>query len=250
LNASAALEHGTTGLWYGRIIEFIGTHARSETRAQLLCDLSDELLYNLKWLESHGEPVRGVAPKELEVKEEITGVGDLGESGGEVALFQFDIRPVSANSVNRMLRHMEFNREDLLTLCEHLGSEQMRLVPPGKGRSIEGILAHICNAEEFYISRMGADADRLYETRLGMPVAEADEIPVFERLRVVRAACVGTLRELVPDLHDSVFTRTKYSKYPEEQWTAHKVMRRFLEHEREHIYNIREYLELPIRHLA
>jgi hypothetical protein len=93
LNVSAALEHGTTGTWYGRIIEFAGTHARSSTRVQLLRDLDEELLYHPKWLEHHGEPMVGLAPEGLEVKEEITGAGDLGESGGEVALFRFDIQP-------------------------------------------------------------------------------------------------------------------------------------------------------------
>jgi hypothetical protein len=158
--------------------------------------------------------------------------------------------PVGPDMFSRMLRHMEFNREDLLHLCEPLGSERMKSVPPGKGRSIEGILTHVCNAEEFYVSRMGAEAESMYEKRLGMPVSEADELPLLDRLRVVRTACVGTLSTLVPKLHDSTFSRAKYSKYPEEQWTAHKVMRRFLEHEREHIYNIREYLGLPIRHLG
>ena len=55
-----------------------------------------------------------------------------------------------------------------------------------------------------------------------------------------------TLRQIVP-LKTGVFTRADFTSYPTEQWTARKVLRRFLEHEREHIYNIRWYLGKDIR---
>jgi predicted RNase H-like HicB family nuclease len=33
MKLTAALETGTTGLWYGRVAELLGTHARASTRA-------------------------------------------------------------------------------------------------------------------------------------------------------------------------------------------------------------------------
>jgi hypothetical protein len=80
-----------------------------------------------------------------------------------------------------------------------------------------------------------------------MSVNDADKLQVFERLNTVRHACVETLTQIIPVKSDEVFTRPEYTNYPDERWTAHKVIRRFLEHEREHIYNIREYLGLSIR---
>ena len=80
-----------------------------------------------------------------------------------------------------------------------------------------------------------------------MPISQVDELPIMTRLVAVREACVRTLRDIIPTKGKEIFQRQEYTDYPKEQWTAHKVLRRFLEHEREHIYNIREYLGVPIR---
>ena len=79
-----------------------------------------------------------------------------------------------------------------------------------------------------------------------MKVEEADKLPINERLSTVRQACITTLEELI-SVKTGVFTRAEYTNYPDERWTPKKVLRRFLEHEREHIYNIRWYLGEPPR---
>ena len=65
-------------------------------------------------------------------------------------------------------------------------------------------------------------------------------------MNIVRKACKKTLKETLIK-KDGIFMRPEYTQYPNEQWTARKVLRRFLEHEREHTYNIRWYLGMKIR---
>jgi len=60
---------------------------------------------------------------------------------------------------------------------------------------------------------------------------EVDQLPLFERLEVVGRACVATLRGLEPQKGARAFARKEFIAHPGEQWTAHKVMRRFLERE-------------------
>lgn len=247
MKLTAALETGTTGLWYGRVAELLGTHARASTRAGVLNELQSELLYHVEWLRRHREKPPRASHTTLNVSEEVTGMGLLGESGGEVALFRYDIKPVHEKLLEDSIRWMSHNRADLLDQVRDLHAETMAHVPPGKKRSITQILGHICNAEEWYVSRLGPNADAVYESSLGMSVKEADALPAFERLETVRRGCIKTLRQLVPTRGDQVFTRAQYTSYPDERWTAHKVLRRFLEHEREHIYNIRDYLGVPPR---
>jgi hypothetical protein len=242
-----AIENGGTGVWYGRIIELLGTHARSATRNGILSELRNELTYHLRWLRKHGEFPDILETQNLNIREEITGIGELGESGGEVALFDFDHQAVDEGLVSIAIKYMRYNRQELLSQCSNLNEEQMELVPSGKGRNISEILQHICNAEEFYVSRLGEEAERIYEHNLGMRVSEANALPIWTRLADVRTACVRTLEALLPQSKSMVFQRREYTEYPEEKWTAYKVLRRFLEHEREHIYNIREYLKSPIR---
>ncbi len=244
---NVAIEHGTTGFWYGRLIEFLGTHARAISRTELLKELDAELRYHLQWLQRYREHPKVVDNVEMIVKEEVSDIAELGESGGEVALFDFDHSKVDRNLLDTVVRYMGYNRSDLLDLCINLDETYMTRTPEGKGRSIEDILQHVCNAEEFYISRLGKSVDGIYERYLEMPVSEADRLPTLERLDVVRTACIRTLQKMIPTGRNEVFQRAEYTKYPKENWTKYKVLRRFLEHEREHIYNIREYQKIPIR---
>jgi len=247
INLTVALETGTTSLWYGRLIEHLGTHARATSRSDVLRELEDEYTFHLEWLRRHGDKMPRASHTAFNVSEEVTGIGWLGESGGEVALFRYDVKRVSKRLLDDCVRWMGYNRADLLAQVNDLPAETMAHMPPGKKRSITQILGHICNAEEWYVSRLGPEADTAYESSLGMTVKEADTLPTFERLGVVRGGCVETLRRFVPERGDQVFTRAQYTSYPDEKWTAHKVLRRFLEHEREHIYNIRWYLGLSPR---
>ncbi len=243
----AAIEHGNTGLWYGRLTEFPGTHGRARDREVLLKDLQEELEYHLRWLRRHQEPVPQLSNPAIRVVEEVEGVSELGESGGEVAFFEFDRQTVDEKCFGILKRYMVHNREDLVNTVVDLDRKTLSKTPEGKQRSIFDILAHVCNAEEFYLSRLGEEADQLYQMNLGMEMSEADELPILERLGVIRTACIRTLKQLLPEKKEGEFTRIDYTTYPSERWSLYKVLRRFLEHEREHIYNIREYLGLAPR---
>jgi predicted RNase H-like HicB family nuclease/uncharacterized damage-inducible protein DinB len=244
----AAIETGTTGLWYGRITSLMGAHARATTREGLLKELDEELQYHLEWLRRNGEKVPSISDPVIEVAEEVTGVQLLGESGGEVAFLRSDEEPVPEELLHRCIRYMGYNRMEIIRAVDGLSEEELSNVPPGKGRSIVQILRHVCNAEEWYLSRLGADAEALYEAKLGRPVSEVDRLPVLDRMEAVREAGVAALRELVPAKNGLTLTRAEYTSYPGERWSTRKVIRRYLEHEREHIYNIREYLGVEPRH--
>lgn len=247
MRLQAAIETGTTGLWYGRLASLIGTHARATSRENLLNELGEELQYHLEWLRRNGEEAPVIEDPVIDVAEEVSGVQLLGESGGEVAFFRFDEEPVSDEPLLRCIRYMGHNRREILQTVDGLTEEELCSVPPGKGRSINQILQHVCNSEEWYLSRLGAEADPLYEAKLGRPVPQVDKLPVYERMKAVREACVASLRILVPAKNGLTLTRVEYSSYPGERWSTRKVLRRYLEHEREHIYNIREYLGVQPR---
>jgi predicted RNase H-like HicB family nuclease len=249
MRVGVAVEQGTTGKWYGRCIEFPGTIAWAGGKEELLKELQEELDYHMTWLRHYGERVPTLDETSLTVVEEVHNIPELGESGGEVALFHYDRNPMTLEDMQYSFRLMADNREDLLTITQNLSEDRLATKPQGKLRTITAILHHVCNAEEFYVSRLGPEADAVYETYTGLPIATVDTLPLFQRLQVVRNACCKTLKDIIPEKGNTVFTREEYTDYPTEKWTAHKVMRRFLEHEREHIYNIQEYLGEPPRTL-
>jgi hypothetical protein len=242
-----AIETGATGIWYGRLIDYIGTHARAMSKDSLMNELLLEKKYHEYFLEDCG--INKVKPgrDRFHIVEEVRGIEDLGESGGAVALFKFDMSDVNLGFLNHCIEIMGCNRRLLFNEIKSLDTDILNHTPPGKGRNINQILHHISSAEEFYISRLGEQADIIYENNLQKTQKEANNLPPIERLSLVRGAAVKTLEILIPD-KIGVFTRNEYTRYPDEKWTAHKVLRRFLEHEREHIYNIREYLGKPLRY--
>lgn len=245
----AAVEHGTTDIWYGRIVDFPGTIARASRREILLIELREELMYHLHWLQQHNEKIPSLTKIGIIVREEVHNISKLGESGGEVALFESDRRIVSHDMMNFIFRLMDHNRKDLLELINCIPHKELVNVPPGKERSIIDVLHHVCSAEEFYKSRLGEEADQKYVECAGMSEEEIDALPIRERLHTVRRACVETLKDVVPEKKDTIFARSEYTDYPQEKWTAYKVMRRFLEHEREHYYNILEYIDQSRRNV-
>jgi len=56
-------------------------------------------------------------------------------------------------------------------------------------------------------------------------------------------------RQLTEEERSGIFYPTHWTQHPEEPWTARKVLRRFLEHEREHTAQVREILAANRQHL-
>ena len=77
------------------------------------------------------------------------------------------------------------------------------------------------------------------------PEWEHDEdMPSLDFLEMERRTAEARLRRLTEAERSDVFYPQHWTRHSEEPWTARKVMRRCLEHEREHTAQIRRMLEL------
>ncbi|MFW9903192.1 MAG: DinB family protein [Candidatus Thorarchaeota archaeon] len=246
---SAAIEKGDTAIWYGRIISLPGTITKANSRETLLQDLELELNEYILWLKLYNEEI-SISPNEkIVIKEELFNIPQLGESGGAVALFEFDKQAITSERLRYYLKLMEFSRQSLLELIGTIPLEKLSDPLPDSDRTIMQVLTHISNAEEWYKSRLGKEADFLYKKYVGMAITRLDKKPVLERLELVRRGCISVLNDLVVQKGARIFTRDAFTNYPEEQWTSHKVLRRFIEHEREHYYSIKKRMRSLIGNL-
>jgi len=234
-----AIENGTNGKWYGRIIDLLGSITKANSREELVLNLENEKHEYILWLKGYNEDLSVYLHDKLIIKEEISNISQLGESGGTVALFEYDKRVVSSERLKYFFKLMEYSRKTLLELIKDIQPEKMAEQVSQNNRTIIQVLHHICNTEEWYKSRLGEEADFLYEKHLGISVDYLDQKPIIERLEYVRKGCLNVLNDLIVQKGAKIFTREAYTNYPEEPWTAHKVLRRFIEHEREHYYSIR-----------
>ena len=140
-------------------------------------------------------------------------------------LFWSEMRPVGQSEIERALRLMRAARIDLLKLVQGVGAQAYDYRPPFGPRSIGETLEHIANAEWWYVTRL----------EIALP-ARLPRDPLA-RLTHVRAMVEDAILHLPRDRRHGVYQPVRYtaaSSRVASLWTARKVLRRFVDHERLH----------------
>ena len=215
------LERAEDGLCMAHVPALPGCMVRATGRDEALGALSGAIRAYHTWLRDHGEAApREDEPLELEVAGEVEGTGPF-NPGDAAALFPSDREPTTPEEMEAHFRLMGHARADLLALAGRLC-----------------ILRHIGNAEEWYVSRLVAPESLPAEWQ------DDEDMPLWDFLVMERRAVLDRLRALSAEERAAVFYPTAWTSHPDEAWTLRKVLRRFLEHEREHTGQVREVLEL------
>ncbi|HWO72833.1 MAG TPA: DinB family protein [Dehalococcoidia bacterium] len=186
---------------------------------------------HLAWLAGHGEPVSPNESFGFEVIEDT-------ESRGEFA-FEADKPPLTAEELERGIRHAAYAHADLLHAAGRLPDAVLDWRPPPSSvkidqifpdvRSIRQMLEHVAATEAFFY--VGSLSD---EPRSGPP-AEAPP-PLAD----LHSATAARLRGLPAESLARVFRRT--GPRGEMEWTARKVLRRIVSHKRFHTREIQQRL--------
>jgi uncharacterized damage-inducible protein DinB len=137
------------------------------------------------------------------------------------AFFRSDLVPLTEDDVRTALQVFNWQREELLAGVETIPAEILRHEFEGQRWTIEGILEHIARVESWYFSRLGFDNPE--------PLEKLDPFRLLEK----SAAAVN---QYLPELvgFDQVF------EVRQEKWSARKLVRRLLWHQRDHIDHIRD----------
>jgi len=173
----------------------------------------------LEWTAAHGLRVSGLSGPMM--VSEVVRSWRYEESYEVNAFFAADRPPLLPEEVEEFERLLIATRDDLDQALDGLEMEDLEHEIPGEQWPILGVLNHMALAEQWYFDRMG----------IGLPTQELPQDPL-ERLVRVRENSLARL----PDLgqRDSVVTLSG------ETWSARKVMRRTLWHERDHTQHIRK----------
>jgi len=239
------LEVDKKGYCMAHIRELLGCFVWDKTQKKALKRLPDIVKDHLIWLKKNGEKNLsefgsiGKIPKKIEFEVVETKKGTCPViSGNKAALFSYDLIPPSNDFIKKCLRWMRYNRKELLSLVKKPTNEVLDFKSEKKIRSIRETLNHIANAEWWYLSRM-------------KDYGELDPLPykcspekIFDKLKQTRELAVKILKNLSLENREKINIPKKYAKYKDEKWTWGKCLRRFLEHEREHIGTIDRTLEL------
>ncbi len=230
------LEVGEDGCCLAHVLDLPGCVVRASTRDEAVQRSPAAIREYHSWLRRHGDSARDPGePIWVEVAAESVGYGPF-DPGDAAALFQPDREPTTCEEMERTFHLMAYSRADLLALTQHLPDDLLDWQPNAESFSIRGLLRHVGNAEEWYVSRL------VPPDTLPAEWVEDEALPIFEFLAMERRTAVTRLRQLTPEERAGVFHPTVWTAHPDEPWTARKVLRRFLEHEREHTEQAREIL--------
>lgn len=136
------------------------------------------------------------------------------------AMFEDDAKPLTRADVDDCLDILSYTRHDLNALIDKIPAAQLTqpLVNQSKN-SITKIIDHIAGAEWWYFNRLD----------LGLPRSEMLH-ETLAKLEIVRAQTRSLLPNLVGD--------ARVLEKNDEKWSARKVLRRTLWHERDHTRQI------------
>jgi len=192
---------------WGRAVEFISAH--------------------LAWLRKYSQPT--LPEDELVIPRLAQQHKSTAREGNLIGFFESERRPVLPEEVPCFLELMACARVDLLALVRSLPDENLSWKPAPASWSIQEALRHVAGAERWYLTR----------------ILDPTTIPhfkpctsVWQRLKTVRAVVLERLSGL-NEAERSVVVADESS----ELWSARKVFRRYLEHEREHTAHIQEILD-------
>ena len=122
------------------------------------------------------------------------------------------------------MRWLDWSRADLLALVKGIDEKGLR-AKPAKGRSLRDILLHVLDADKSYVYGLVGPLKAM-----GEPTNAADrgDLDLRIALKEARAAAIDRLRALTPA------ERRTVRKAGQSTYSAHRVIRRMLEHEWEH----------------
>ena len=183
------------------------------------------------WLKIHGEAIEVPATITVEPNEVLQITYNPAEAGKPEPLFWSEVPPVSVKDIRRTLRLLDYSRSDLLNLTSGLDRSMLRWKAGDGPRTIGNCLRHIAMVEWWYI------------TRLDITLPTDFPRDTFELLGYTRELARRNLLGLSKEKRSRVFQPRRDPSPLWNLWTARKVLRRFVDHERLHSNYIRKALK-------
>ena len=184
----------------------------------------------LDFLRRHGETIPGAESIDVVVAEHVIEREFLGYGQ---QFFPPDAEPLTAAEARRQLRWTEWSREELVAAAG-AQPEPLTVRPAAGGRSAAAIISHVAGAEWAYVS---ATLGTLPGGGAAIAAIERAGEQPWEALAAERRTLMARLGALTPEELSRVVERKGRPR-----WTARRMLRRMLEHESEHLEELRSRL--------
>jgi len=215
--------------WIAWVLDLPACFSSAKTEVRAVADAPERISAYYSWFSQHDSSIPVITePVEIEIVETFHSFASTQDPEYLVnAFFEDDRRPLLYWDVELALVLLQWTRQDLLQVIQSATPEQLSKPIVGEvSGSIAGIIQHIAGAENWYFRQLG----------LGLVRAQLADGP-FEMLQAVRANTQAQLVRLIGD--------KRITKNCDESWSARKVIRRTLWHERDHTQHISRLIARP-----
>ncbi len=206
--------------WIAWVFDKPGCYSPGRTRAEAIANAGVCIAGYERWLARHEGRSHVDDPYiDIHVAEHFQSI-QVSPDYIANAFFEDDRRPLTQDETDRALALIEYTRADLNVLLAQIPPERRAVPIDGEANhNIDGILSHMGQTEWWYMDRLGL-------------AFRHDRLPdePMERLTKVRAH----LRKKLPGLAGVERITAKVG----ETWSARKLVRRALWHERDHTQHI------------
>jgi predicted RNase H-like HicB family nuclease len=213
--------------------DYPGCWVYGKTKTDALQQVKNNVNEWFDWMKRHGDNFLDSHDNvEIEVAEMLRVDYDPSEAGTPEPLFWSEVAPITKDDIVRTLRLMAYSRDDLLAVIKSLNDKQLDWQPPVKLLPIRDCLTHIARAELWYL------------TRLNEPWPEEIPESLTGLLEYSRGIVAEYLKNFPKRKMKGIFQPRKYPSPVCNLWTARKVLRRIIDHERLHTRDIKKVVEL------
>lgn len=208
------------------VAELPGCHLHAINESDALARLPELIGRHRMWRERHGLPRVGDEGAMLIIRQSVHGPRPWRVTGAS-ALFSMDRRILTDQEFEAHLRLLACARTDLLRAVHAIPRAAFDDLIPGENRTVREVLIHTAETEEWLVSRLGRR----------IRIVEPDPL---RRLVDVRAHTLEHLMRFDREDRDLIFIPTeRTSEDPEEMWTLRKFLRKLIEHELDHLEDLR-----------
>lgn len=207
------------GNWVAHVPDLPGCFNTHKEREPAISGVAKAVEAYVEWANNHGLRISGLSGPMIVAE---VARAWIYEQDYEVnAFFASDRPPLAEGEVQELETILNASRQDLDNELEQISDEAAATELPGERWSIMGLIDHVATAEQWYYDRLG----------LALSTSELPADPLA-RLTKVRDHTLASLPALA--------ARKGVVTLSGETWTARKVMRRTLWHERDHTGHIRK----------
>lgn len=214
------------------VFDLLGCIAQGATTEVALAATPAAIRRYGDFLARHGEVVIADESDTTEIVQHVTEGMWLG-NGDPTPGFYRDFQPLAVEDLQRHLRHLVWLREDLLQVIRALPHEQVVRAPPAGGRSVAQVIAHIAESQCVYVRYLVGKVDGF---SAALRAVQQDTAHAADALAQLWDIAHARLARLTDE------ERVQLIPHGQVVWSAHRALRRLLEHDWEHLVELSDRL--------